>query len=196
MNKAVKVAVGCVAAIVALIVGVGLAVGGYFAWQHFKTSDGADAEEPLSVVEAEAEQTLKQQLEQAQWQSVEGTLRYPTFMRHSESRVAAVPAVVNIYSWKAVDLCYWEHIGSWALSSASYPVDGCYVSATDRIASVNDKDDANGLYAGQTESGKLFYMKKKVVKESNTGYVTVAVVAYPEDMQEDVQPLLDMIKGW
>lgn len=196
MNKAVKVAVGCVAAIMALIVGVGLAVGGYFAWQHFSSSDSTDVEEPQSVVEADAELTLKQQLEQAQWQPIEGSLRYPTFMRHTESRVAAVPALVNVYSWKAVDLCYWAHIGSWALSSASYPVEGCYVSATDRIASVTDKDDTKGLYAGKTENGKLFYMKKKTVTESSTGYVTVAVLAYPEDMQEDVLPLMDMVREW
>ena len=35
MNKAGKVAIGCVAAVAALIVGVVLAVGGYYAWKHY-----------------------------------------------------------------------------------------------------------------------------------------------------------------
>jgi uncharacterized protein HemX len=77
MNKAGKVAIGCVAAVMALVIGVGLAVGGYFAWQHYGGSspDEADTEEQ-ELVET-TEQSFTQLMEQAQWSVIDGTLRYP-----------------------------------------------------------------------------------------------------------------------
>ena len=196
MNKAGKVAIGCVAAVMALVIGVGLAVGGYFAWQHYGGSspDEADTEEQ-ELVET-TEQSFTQLMEQAQWSVIDGTLRYPSFMRHTQSRVAAVPALVDVYGWKAVELCHWSHIGSWASAPASFPVDGCYLTATDRIADVTVKDDDKGLYAGHAVSKKMYYMKKKVVHEANTDYVTVAVVVFPEDMDAEVQQLKDMVREW
>ncbi len=197
MNKAGKVAIGCVAAVAALIVGVVLAVGGYYAWKHYgsnTTETVVEEQDEAATVEAEA--SFTQLLEQAQWSVIDGSLRYPSFMRHTQSRVAAVPALVDVYRWKAVDLCFWARIGSWAMSAASYPVDGCYLTATDRIADVTVKDDEKGLYAGHAVSKKMYYMKKKVVHEANSDHVVVAVVVFPEDMDAEVQQLKDMVREW
>ena len=40
MSKSGKILIGCLVAVIALVLGLGLTVGGYFLWQHFHTNEG------------------------------------------------------------------------------------------------------------------------------------------------------------
>ena len=186
---------GCgAAAIVGSLLGIILAVGGYFLWHHLSSSDETKGEEETAVVQTE--ETLAQLLAKAEWEVADGGYRYPKFMRRTDSFVADVPASVKVCNWTDVDLCYWPLIGAWAVDNESFPVKKCYVTASALIDDVTYKAESKGIFSGHTADGRIFYLKKSFSEGDATRHVRVLAIVYPESLQNDVQPFIDMIQNW
>ncbi len=196
MEKKGKIFLGCgVAAIVGSILGIILAVGGYFLWHSIQGStEETDALKDTPAVKTE--ETLAQLLTNAEWESAEGGFQYPKFMRRSESFIADIPASVKSFSWKNVDLCYWPLIGAWAVSNESFPSKSCYVTATDQVEDISYKAESKGIFSGHTADGRIFYLKKRFSEGDAVRHVMVLAIVYPEELQNDVQPFIDMILNW
>ena len=210
MSKSGKVIIGCLVAVVALVLGIGLSIGGYFLWQHFNKNDGNVSNDSIAsfVVEPSDETSpvdedpatsvsLASQLESVEWTPVEGAgFSYPSFMTRSERAITDVPATVNTYTWKKVELGYWPLIGTWAVSNDNFPVKGNYLTEDDFVEDVTYKAEEKGIFSGHTDDGRIFYMKKKINRGGEVNHVAVLVVVYPEENQSDVQRFIEMIKEW
>lgn len=210
MDSKGKFAIGCVvAAVVALVIGIVLSVGGYFIYEKF--SDNGQETDDNGLLSALNERlgggetetgmttgtgTLTELLESATWQEADGGYRYPTFMRRSEKLVTDIPATVKSYTWQQVDFCYWPLIGSWAIDNKSFPAKGCYVTALDEVEDITYRQEDKGIYSGHTIEGRIFYLKKKITRGDAVDHVTVLAVVYPEDQQTEVKPFIDLILNW
>ena len=212
MSKSGKILIGCLVAVIALVLGLGLTVGGYFLWQHFHTNEGdgfltGDSIEAVAIDPAEEEDpsesqpaetvSIAEQLASVKWTSVEGAgFSYPSFMTRSERAITDVPATVNTYTWKRLELGYWPLIGSWAVSNDNFPVKGNYLTEDDFVEDVTYKAEEKGIFSGHTDDGRIFYMKKKINRAGEVNHVAVLVIVYPEENQADVQRFIEMIKEW
>jgi len=196
MEKKGKLFLGCgVAAIVGSVLGIILAVGGYFLWQSMKGStEETDAIKDTPAIQTE--ETLAQLLTNAEWEPADGGFQYPKFMRRSENFIADIPASVKSFSWKNVDLCYWPLIGAWAVNNESFPSKSCYVTASDQVEDIAYKAESKGIFSGHTTDGRVFYLKKCLSEGDAVRHVMVLAIVYPEELQNDVQPFVDMILNW
>ena len=207
MSKSGKILIGCLVAVIALVLGLGLSVGGYFLWQHFHTNEGnavlsgdsieAVINEPTEEAIPAETASLADQLASAEWTPVDGAgFSYPSFMTRSERAITDVPATVNTYTWKRLELGYWPLIGSWAVSNDNFPVKGNYLTEDDFVEDVTYKAEEKGIFSGHTDDGRIFYMKKKINRAGEVNHVAVLVIVYPEENQADVQRFIEMIKEW
>ena len=207
MSKSGKILIGCLVAVIALVLGLGLSVGGYFLWQHFHTNEGnavlsgdsieAVINEPTEEAIPAETASLADQLASAEWTPVDGAgFSYPSFMTRSERAITDVPATVNTYTWKKLELGYWPLIGSWAVSNDNFPVKGNYLTEDDFVEDVTYKAEEKGIFSGHTDDGRIFYMKKKINRAGEVNHVAVLVIVYPEENQADVQRFIEMIKEW
>ena len=207
MSKSGKILIGCLVAVIALVLGLGLSVGGYFLWQHFHTNEGnavlsgdsieAVINEPTEEAIPAETASLADQLASAEWTPVDGAgFSYPSFMTRSERAITDVPATVNTYAWKKLELGYWPLIGSWAVSNDNFPVKGNYLTEDDFVEDVTYKAEEKGIFSGHTDDGRIFYMKKKINRAGEVNHVAVLVIVYPEENQADVQRFIEMIKEW
>lgn len=207
MSKSGKILIGCLVAVIALVLGLGLSVGGYFLWQHFHTNEGnavlsgdpieAVINEPTEEAIPAETASLADQLASAEWTPVDGAgFSYPSFMTRSERAITDVPATVNTYTWKKLELGYWPLIGSWAVSNDNFPVKGNYLTEDDFVEDVTYKAEEKGIFSGHTDDGRIFYLKKKINREGEVNHVGVLVIVYPEENQTDVQRFIEMIKEW
>lgn len=210
MSKSGKVIIGCLVAVIALVLGIGLSIGGYFLWQHFNKTDGNVSSDSIASVVAEpnddslpldeqptASASLASQLESVEWIAVDGAgFSYPSFMTRSERAITDVPATVNTYTWKKLELGYWPLIGSWAVSHDNFPVKGNYLTEDDFVEDVTYKAEEFGIFSGHTDDGRIYYLKKKINREGEVNHVAVLVIVYPEENQADVQRFIEMIKEW
>ena len=207
MSKSGKILIGCLVAVIALVLGLGLSVGGYFLWQHFHTNEGnavlsgdsieAVINEPTEEAIPAETASLADQLASAEWTPVDGAgFSYPSFMTRSERAITDVPATVNTYTWKKLELGYWPLIGSWAVSNDNFPVKGNYLTEDDFVEDVTYKAEEKGIFSGHTDDGRIFYMKKKINRAGEVNHVAVLVIVYPEENQTDVQRFIEMIKEW
>ena len=207
MSKSGKILIGCLVAVIALVLGLGLSVGGYFLWQHFHTNEGnavlsgdsieAVINEPTEEAIPAETASLADQLASAEWTPVDGAgFSYPSFMTRSERAITDVPATVNTYTWKKLELGYWPLIGSWAVSNDNFPVKGNYLTEDDFVEDVTYKAEEKGIFSGHTDDGRIFYMKKKINRAGEVNHVGVLVIVYPEENQTDVQRFIEMIKEW
>ena len=206
MKKSGKTAVGCIiAAVVALVVGLGLGVGGYFLWKHLSGENAGvlssitgteTVDETEDPVLPDVNSPFIDLIKKHGWTDHEGGFRYPAFMEHSEKNVLDVPATVNTWHWNQTDFCYWPLIGSWAISNQSFPVQGCYVTSTALIQEIAQRDEAKGVFSGTTSDDRLFCMKKKITRGDAVNHVSVLAVIYPKDAQEEVSALIDMVEKW
>ena len=207
MSKSGKILIGCLVAVIALVLGLGLSVGGYFLWQHFHTNEGnavlsgdsieAVINEPTEEAIPAETASLADQLASAEWTPVDGAgFSYPSFMTRSERAITDVPATVNTYTWKRLELGYWPLIGSWAVSNDNFPVKGNYLTEDDFVEDITYKAEEKGIFSGHTDDGRIFYMKKKINRAGEVNHVAVLVIVYPEENQADVQRFIEMIKEW
>ena len=207
MSKSGKILIGCLVALIALVLGLGLSVGGYFLWQHFHTNEGnavLSGDSIEAVINEPTEETipaetasLADQLASTEWTPVDGAgFSYPSFMTRSERAITDVPATVNTYTWKKLELGYWPLIGSWAVSNDNFPVKGNYLTEDDFVEDVTYKAEDKGIFSGHTDDGRIFYLKKKINREGEVNHVAVLVIVYPEENQTDVQRFIEMIKEW
>ena len=206
MKKSGKTALGCViAAVVALVVGLGLGVGGYFVWKHFngegplssltetETEDVTEGDEPVLP---DVNSPFIDLIKKHGWADHDGGFRYPAFMQKSEKNVLDVPATVTTWHWNLTDFCYWPLIGSWAISNQSFPVQGCYVTSTALIQEITQRDEAKGVFSGTTSDNRNFCMKKKLTRGDAVDHVAVLVIVYPNDAKEEVTALIDQVEKW
>lgn len=207
MSKSGKILIGCLVAVIALVLGLGLSVGGYFLWQHFHTNEGnavlsgdsieAVINEPTEEAIPAETASLADQLASAEWTPVDGAgFSYPSFMTRSERAITDVPATVNTYTWKKLELGYWPLIGSWAVSNDNFPVKGNYLTEDDFVEDITYQAEDKGIFSGHTDDGRIFYLKKKINREGEVNHVGVLVIVYPEENQTDVQRFIEMIKEW
>ena len=207
MSKSGKILIGCLVAVIALVLGLGLSVGGYFLWQHFHTNEGnavlsgdsieAVINEPTEEAIPAETASLADQLASAEWTPVDGAgFSYPSFMTRSERAITDVPATVNTYTWKKLELGYWPLIGSWAVSNDNFPVKGNYLTEDDSVEDITYQAEDKGIFSGHTDDGRIFYLKKKINREGEVYHVAVLVIVYPEENQTDVQRFIEMIKEW
>ena len=207
MSKSGKILIGCLVAVIALVLGLGLSVGGYFLWQHLHTNEGnavlsgdsieAVINEPTEEAIPAETASLADQLASAEWTPVDGAgFSYPSFMTRSERAITDVPATVNTYTWKKLELGYWPLIGSWAVSNDNFPVKGNYLTEDDFVEDITYQAEDKGIFSGHTDDGRIFYLKKKSNREGEVNHVAVLVIVYPEENQTDVQRFIEMIKEW
>ena len=133
----------------------------------------------------------------SKWIEGKGSFRVPDFLSQSgEEFVGDVPASVYTYWYDRVNLCYWPLLGNWATDDEDFPVKGCYVSSTAKIAKVTYRAPQKGIYSGYTDDGRIFYLKRLNTIHDVVTHAVVLVLIYPEKYQEAVQPLIKQVLNW
>lgn len=140
--------------------------------------------------------SLKTLLSTCAWQKTNYGFSVPNIMKGGkEVFVEDMPSSVMTWKYKDVSLSFWGLIGFWAVTD--YPDVGMILSENEVIRNVTYRygDIPTGVFSGYTKSGKIWYLKKHLVK----GFVShsqVFVLVYPPKRQKDVRRLINEVKNW
>jgi len=127
--------------------------------------------------------------------SEEGGFRYPDFFKHSETFVDDVPGSVTVYNYEPIELCYWPMLGVWS-TEPDFASDGLIISPTEKVKNVTYKVESKGIASGYTHSGKIYYLKRRIMSGGLVDHGKILVVINPPEYNKSVESITKMIAKW
>lgn len=106
-----------------------------------------------------------------------------------------VPASVEVFAKDDVQLCYWPLLGVWSTLDV-FPEEGVWLSPTETVASVTNRDESKGIASGTTQNGNVFYLKQKIVSDAELNHSRVLVLINPPALQDKVSALTNEVANW
>lgn len=128
-------------------------------------------------------------------QFADGDFSYPAAFSHEEVFVDDVPASVEVFAKDDVQLCYWPLLGVWSTLDV-FPEEGVWLSPTETVASVTNRDESKGIASGTTQNGNVFYLKQKIVSDAELDHSRVLVLINPPALQDKVSALTNEVANW
>ncbi len=134
-------------------------------------------------------------LDKAEWYNTEYGFRVPKFMTPS-SDIWVDDAPGSVVRWDYNDICLscWPMLGAWAVTD--YPEVDSYLTEAVKVKCVTNRNNEGSLISGDTDDGRIWYMKKQMIEGRETLHAKVLILIYPGTMQPDVGKLIDVVKGW
>lgn len=140
--------------------------------------------------------TFIKAMQETQWTDSEEGFKVPDIMQRSEFFDENIPTTFVTYSWEKVILSHC-FLGVWASSDEEFPIHGSVIAPNRIIEDVTHQQNSDGLFSGHTTNGDLFYLKRIIGSPGEEiPHPRVLVLIYPEDFQEAVQPIIEVIKEW
>ena len=146
---------------------------------------------PMIIIDENDEE---EQSENWIWHS-DGAFKYPKSFSCEETFVEDAPANVEVYSEGDIQLCYWPLLGMWS-TFAEFPEEGVWLSPTERVKNVTDREDSKGIILGYTQSGNIFYLKQKIIRGGEVNHSKVLVLINPPSMKDKVSSLTNEVANW
>lgn len=125
----------------------------------------------------------------------EGRFKYPSSYQRSEIFVGEVPASVEVFSNRDIELCYWSMLGMWS-TFGDFPEEGVWLSPTERVKNVTYRAASKGIASGYTQNGNIYYLKQKIVPGGEVKHSKVLVLIHPVEMKNKVSKLTNIVKDW
>lgn len=137
---------------------------------------------PVSFVKA---------LQEANWVESDVGFKIPDIMQKSTTLVDDYS--IDTYTFGNIQLCYfWA--GNWATFDDSFPISGSVIEPRTNITKITYTSANQGIYSGYLNDGRIFYLKRIISDEIPHAYVLAVV--YPEDLKNDVEPLIKTVQNW
>lgn len=121
--------------------------------------------------------------------------QYPDFFRNYEASIDEIPADVEIYTYDSVDLCYWPSLGVWSVAD-EFPSEGLYLSPTETVKNITYRAESKGIASGYTNSGKIYYLKQKIMKGEGVDHSKFLVLINPPEYNKSVEKMTNIIVKW
>ena len=134
-------------------------------------------------------------LDDASWVDTEYGFKVPDFMTYSpEIFVEDVPATVH--RWDCGDVCLscWPLLGNWSVDI--YPEKDSYLTDEVKVKTITYRNGDDSVFSGYADDGRIWYMKKNLLREDMVVHSKVLVLIYPKSKQPDVEKLIDEVKRW
>ena len=156
----------------------------------------ADVEDDIGVESNSELSQFEMLMKNGNWKdSEEGGFRYPDFFKHSETFVEDVPGAVTVYNYEPIELCYWPMLGVWS-TETDFVSDGLVISPTEKVKNVTYKVESKGIASGYTHSGKIYYLKRRIMSGGLVDHGKILVVINPPEYNKSVESITKMIAKW
>lgn len=134
-------------------------------------------------------------IDKATWYDTEYGFKFPGVMTpSSEIWVDDVPA--HLYRWDYEDVCLavWPMLGAWAVTD--YPDTNAYLTESVHVKSITYSSGDGIVFSGYTTDGRIWYMKKVLLRGGEVVHAKALVLIYPKSKQSDVEKLIGVVKAW
>lgn len=156
----------------------------------------ADVEDDIDIEKNSELSNFEKFMQNSNWiDSEEGGFRYPDFFKHSETFVDDVPGSVTVYNYEPIELCYWPMLGVWS-TEPDFASDGLIISPTEKVKNVTYKVESKGIASGYTHSGKIYYLKRRIMSGGLVDHGKILVVINPPEYNKSVESITKMIAKW
>ena len=134
-------------------------------------------------------------LKNCNWIKHSDGFQFPDFFEQHQVFLDEIPADVEIYNYDLIELCYWPSLGVWSVAD-EFPSEGLYLSPTETVKNVTYRAESKGIASGYTNSGKIYYLKQKIMHGEGVDHSKFLVLINPTEYNKSVEILTNMVSKW
>jgi hypothetical protein len=139
--------------------------------------------------------SFEELLQNSNWIKHSDGFQYPDFFKQRQVYLDEIPADVEVYSYDSIELCYWPSLGVWSVAD-EFPSEGLYLSPTETVKNVTYRAESKGIASGYTNSGKIYYLKQKIMHGEGVDHSKFLVLINPPEYSKSVEKLTNMVAKW
>ena len=134
-------------------------------------------------------------LKNCNWIKHSDGFQFPDFFEQHQVFLDEIPADVEIYNYDLIELCYWPSLGVWSVAD-EFPSEGLYLSPTETVKNVTYRAESKGIASGYTNSGKIYYLKQKIMHGEGVDHSKFLVLINPTEYNKSVEKITNMVAKW
>ncbi len=155
-------------------------------------TEGTDS--PTSII-INTNNKVEGLLKNCNWIKHSDGFQYPEFFEQHQVFLDEIPADVEIYNYDSIELCYWPSLGVWSVAD-EFPSEGLYLSPTETVKNVTYRAESKGIASGYTNSGKIYYLKQKIMHGEGVDHSKFLVLINPTEYNKSVEKITNMVAKW
>lgn len=155
-------------------------------------TDGIDTSSSATI---NAKNKVDDLLKNSNWIMHGDGFQYPASFKHHQVFLDEIPADVEIYTYDSIELCYWPSLGVWSVAD-EFPSQGLYLSPTETVKNITYRAESKGIASGYTNSGKIYYLKQKIMHGEGVDHSKFIVLINPPEYNKAVEKITNMIAKW
>lgn len=134
-------------------------------------------------------------LKNCSWIKHSDGFQFPDFFEQHQVFLDEIPAEVEIFNYDSIELCYWPSLGVWSVAD-EFPSGGLYLSPTETVKNVTYRAESKGIASGYTNSGKIYYLKQKIMHGEGVDHSKFLVLINPTEYNKSVEKITNMVAKW
>ena len=134
-------------------------------------------------------------LKNCSWIKHSDGFQFPDFFEQHQVFLDEIPADVEIYNYDSIELCYWPSLGVWSVAD-EFPSEDLYLSPTETVKNVTYRAESKGIASGYTNSGKIYYLKQKIMHGEGVDHSKFLVLINPIEYNKSVEKITNMVAKW
>ena len=142
-----------------------------------------------------APQKVEDLLKDCNWIMHGDGFQYPASFKHQQAYIDDITADVEIYTYDSIELCYWPSLGVWSVAD-EFPSQGLYLSPTETVKNITYRAESKGIASGYTNSGKIYYLKQKIMHGEGVDHSKFLVLINPPEYNKAVEKITNMVAKW
>ncbi len=155
-------------------------------------TEGIDSSTSATI---NAKNKVEDLLKNCNWIKHDDGFQYPASFKHHQVFLDEIPADVEVYTYDSVELCYWPLLGVWSVTD-EFPSQGLYLSPTETVKNITYRAESKGIASGYTNSGKIYYLKQKIMHGEGVDHSKFLVLINPPEYNKAVEKITNMIATW
>lgn len=155
-------------------------------------TEGIDSSTSATI---NAKNKVEDLLKNCNWIKHDDGFQFPDFFEQHQVFLDEIPADVEVYTYDSVELCYWPSLGVWSVAD-EFPSEGLYLSPTETVKNVTYRAESKGIASGYTNSGKIYYLKQKIMHGEGVDHSKFLVLINPTEYNKSVEILTNMVSKW
>ena len=155
-------------------------------------AEGIDSSTSATI---NAKNKVEDLLKNCNWIKHDDGFQYPASFKHHQVFLDEIPADVEVYTYDSIELCYWPLLGVWSVTD-EFPSQGLYLSPTETVKNITYRAESKGIASGYTNSGKIFYLKRKIMHGEGVDHSKFLVLINPPEYNKAVEKITNMIATW
>lgn len=155
-------------------------------------TEGIDSSTSATI---NAKNKVEDLLKNCNWIKHDDGFQYPASFKHHQVFLDEIPADVEVYAYDSIELCYWPLLGVWSVTD-EFPSQGLYLSPTETVKNITYRAESKGIASGYTNSGKIYYLKQKIMHGEGVDHSKFLVLINPPEYNKAVEKITNMIATW